>query len=347
MSMLDGLSGYSDGSAGAPPGTPQLAGALAGYAVRPPWEVAGIDYAVGPDSTPSKDPATISMAGVSVDNASRVVTISGNNVTLDGYNFALHGGYTVEVQGSNATITDSNFVMGSNPSYYLIQDYGNNLTLKYDTLDGTATTTNQSALVAVYGSNPVIQYDWFKNFGQHVIEMNQAAGVTTTLDYRFNLIENGGQEPGAHLNFLQWGHGIAVDPLVAFNTTLQTPQAAAGEGFQFDGWPDATITGAVFSNNTMIARGGGAGSAMSFLMHPFGGNSTSGLSSGTASDNYFDISAAYGAFYPVGSHPGLWSFSSNYNLSTGASLTVSGGTEAHAPATRALSRPHRPAPPRS
>jgi hypothetical protein len=326
-------SGYPDGSTGAPSGTPQLAGQLSGYAVRPPWEVAGIDYAVGPDFTPSEDPATISMAGVSVDNTAHTVIITGDNITLDGYDFSLHGGYVVRVYGSNDTIADSNFVMGSNTAYYLIQDYGNNFTLKYDTLDGTATTGTQSGLVAVYGSNPVIQYNWFKNFGGRVVEMDQAYGVTTSLDYRFNLIENGGWEAETHVNYLQWGHGTANNAVVAFNTTLETPQVSvAGEGFQFDGWTDSTITGVVFSNNTMIATGGPAGSASSYLMHPFGGNSISGLSTGTAYDNYMDISAAYGAFYPVGSNPTLWNFSSNYNLSTGGLLAVPGGSAAPSPA---------------
>jgi hypothetical protein len=39
----------NDGSANAPAGSPQVPNLLTGYAIRPPWEVAGADYAVGID----------------------------------------------------------------------------------------------------------------------------------------------------------------------------------------------------------------------------------------------------------------------------------------------------------
>src|SRR6185369_3771094 len=104
----------NDGSVLAPGGVPQHSMALNGYAVRPSWEVAGIDYAVGPRQVPTKDPATISMSGVSVNTSTRTVSITGSNVTLDGYDFSLHGGYQVWVGGANVTITNSTFALGSN-----------------------------------------------------------------------------------------------------------------------------------------------------------------------------------------------------------------------------------------
>src|SRR4051812_46092038 len=63
---------------------PQHPELLKRYAVRPGWSVAGVDYAVGAASTSLKDPAMISMAGVSIDTSSRTVAISGNNLMLDG-----------------------------------------------------------------------------------------------------------------------------------------------------------------------------------------------------------------------------------------------------------------------
>src|SRR6266478_6279108 len=62
-----------DGAGGASPSMPQHPNLLDGYAVRPTWEVAGVDYAVGPTSTPLKDPATISMAGVSINSSTRTI----------------------------------------------------------------------------------------------------------------------------------------------------------------------------------------------------------------------------------------------------------------------------------
>ena len=123
----------ADGSANAPSGTPQLANLLSGYAVRPSWNVAGVDYAVGvPSGTVLKDPSTISMAGVSVDVADHVINVSGNNVTLSGYDFSLDGGWAVSVNsGNNITIQDSKFVVGSTdqtPIY--VSSSASNVTIK-------------------------------------------------------------------------------------------------------------------------------------------------------------------------------------------------------------------------
>ena len=62
----------------------------------------------------------------------------------------------------------------------------------------------------------------------------------------------------------------------------------------------------------MIATGGIQGSAMSYIVH-------GGGEAGTAHDNYFDLTAAWGAFYG-GSFRG-WSLFNNYNMTTGMVLT--------------------------
>ena len=113
---VDPTATLGDGSANAPAGTPQMPDLLNGNAVRPPWEVAGVDYAVGiPSGTTLKDPSTISMAGVSVNTSSHVVTVTGNNVTLHGYDFSLNGGWEVYVSGaSNTVIENSKLLVGSN-----------------------------------------------------------------------------------------------------------------------------------------------------------------------------------------------------------------------------------------
>ena len=90
--LSDGAGGTSvvdppvagDGSAGAPAGTPQFANILNGYAARPAWEVAGVDYAVGIKAgTVLKDPATIHIAGVTVDQGAQQVVVTGANVPHD------------------------------------------------------------------------------------------------------------------------------------------------------------------------------------------------------------------------------------------------------------------------
>ncbi|WP_157644197.1 hypothetical protein, partial [Bradyrhizobium sp. WSM2793] len=215
---------------------PQHPEVLRRYAVRPGWSVAGVDYAVGAASTSLKDPATISMAGVSIDASSRTITISGSNITLDGYDFSLHGGYQVTLAGANATISNSNFAIGTNQGSYLI--YGSsaasNLTITHNTFDGSA-IGNATSFIGFAGSGQVtMEYNWFKRFPQHVVEFTQANGSPSfSVVYKYNLIEQGAIKGGAHLNFLQFGGGTASSVDVEFNTTYQTPQASGGEGFQF------------------------------------------------------------------------------------------------------------------
>ncbi|QQO12640.1 hypothetical protein JJB99_24690 [Bradyrhizobium diazoefficiens] len=300
------------------PAAPQYPELLRRYAVRPGWSVAGVDYAVGAASTSLKDPASISMAGVSIDTSSRTVAISGNNLTLDGYDFSLHGGYQVTVAGANATISNSNFAIGANQGSYLI--YGSsaasNLTIAYNTFDGSA-IGNATSFIGFAGSGQVtMEYNWFRKFPQHVVEFTQANGSPSfSVVYKYNLVEQGAIQDGAHLNFLQFGGGTASSVDVEFNTTYQTPQASGGEGFQFySNTQGGVIQNATMAYNTMIAAGGSAGSAMSYMVHADSYNDDSSAHSGSVHDNFFDLQAAWGAFY---SAPSGWSFSNNMDMRTG------------------------------
>src|SRR6185437_9644796 len=77
-----------DGSKNAPAGTPQFPTLLSGYAARPPWSVAGVDYHVGidrsryPTNAALKDPApggTLAAALSSIGG-----TLSTNRITFNG-----------------------------------------------------------------------------------------------------------------------------------------------------------------------------------------------------------------------------------------------------------------------
>ena len=129
----------NDGSANAPAGAPQFPNLLAAYgANRPAWEVAGVDYHVGvPQGLALKNPATISMAGVSVNTTTHIVTVTGNNVTLDGYDFSLNGGWQVTTQAANTKIANSNFVVGSNDLLPIVgTPTASNLDIVNCTIDG-------------------------------------------------------------------------------------------------------------------------------------------------------------------------------------------------------------------
>ena len=56
------------------------------------------------------------MSGVSVNTAAHIVTVSGSNVTLDGYDFSLNGGWQVNIvnHANNVTIQNNYFKVGTN-----------------------------------------------------------------------------------------------------------------------------------------------------------------------------------------------------------------------------------------
>ena len=75
-SVTLGPSGYADGAVNAPAGTPQFANLLNGYAVRPPWQVAGVDYQLAcPLVRLLKDPTIAANlpAGVAIDATHHVI----------------------------------------------------------------------------------------------------------------------------------------------------------------------------------------------------------------------------------------------------------------------------------
>ena len=344
-----------DGSANASAGSPELPSLLSGYAVRPSWMVAGVDYYVGlPTGTVLNDPTLISMAGVSVDTTNHLIRITGNNVTLSGYDFSLHGGYGVLVTGANDTITNSNFGLGTYQGAYEIYEPtsgGGGLTITNCTFNetGTGQGNSESGIIA-YGAPGTItlQYNLFENFPQHVLEMTQSAGTTASLVYEYNLIENGGIQPGAHLNYLQFANGTINNPIIEYNTTYQTPQAASGEGFQLDGFAGNLINNPTIAYNTIIATGGGAGSSNTYLLHggydySQTGNPTTQAPGTSIHDNYFNISAAYGAFYPgsfVGGIGGVAaSVFNNVNMTTGKFIQADNLQVAPTTVTNALISP--------
>jgi len=169
----------NDGLATAPTNTPQLPTLLDGYAARPTWSVAGVDYAVGYSSgTTLSNPSTISMAGVSVDQANHIINVSGSNVTLSGYDFSLDGGWGVSVNGgSNITIENSKFVVGSNgntPIY--VSQNASNVTVQNNLIDG-AGSSSQMLIAADGAGTTTIQYNMIQNaWGQNLVMSSDVGG---------------------------------------------------------------------------------------------------------------------------------------------------------------------------
>jgi hypothetical protein len=327
VTTVDPTATLGDGSANAPAGPAQLPNLLAGEAVRPPWMVAGVDYAVGiPAGTVLTDWQNLTGPGISiVGNTVRIDNT--NNVHISNVDFSLHGGANLYITNSNNTVvTDCNFQSTTSAEIIQLAGSSSGLTVSYCNIDGDSAAADGNALIGATG-NVVVQYDWLKNFPERAVAL---WGGDTSLNLSYNLIENGAMYPGAHLNFLQLsGANATISAVVEFNTTYQQVQASSGEGFQFyDNETGGTLVSPTLANNTMIASptqgasylSGGNNIAMSYLLHGSSGSQYPTAITGTASiyDNYFDATSAYGIFYP-NSFNG-WSIYNNIDMTNGNTI---------------------------
>ena len=299
---------------------------LAGYALRPPWKVAGVDYAVGVPATATlTDWRLLSGPGITVNTTNMppyVRVDDTSNVVISGVDFSLHGGAEVFfVNSPNPMVTSSNFG-GTNlttVSAFVIYADRNSpgLTVSYTTIDGAGAGSGSALVGAAGAGTTTLTYNWLKHFPQRVLAMTPQAPYSVV--YKYNLIEQGAMERGAHLNYLEFGtNGTSSSVDVEYNTSYQTRQVSAGEGYQFYSFGTGQVRNVTYAYNVMIAAAPGTGLpvptpllSMSVLVHG-GGSQNAGI----AHDNYIDRTAAYFWFYGA-SYTG-WNFSNNYNMTTGA-----------------------------
>lgn len=229
---------------------------LNGLAVRPPWEVAGVDYAVGvTPGTVLKNPAVDQLpAGCDyeIDGGVPTVRVTGNNVVLNGWNFA--GVNLYITAATNTTIENCTFeATGGSTAGIIYMDFlSSGLNLLNNVINGSGpTVTSPSILYAIGGGNFNIQYNYFENMSAQAISILGSAN----LNMKYNIFENGAEQNPNHLNFLQFAGTNATDTaVVEFNTVYQQVQAVGGEGFQFynNGTGD-TLASATVAYNTIIA----------------------------------------------------------------------------------------------
>jgi hypothetical protein len=279
-----------DGSANAPSGTPQLSNILSGYAARPGWNVAGVDYHVGtPSGTALKDPSSISMAGVSVDKSAHIVTVSNSNVTLDGYDFGLGGGWQVDIvnNANNITIENSHFQVGANNLMPIQAYYGGTTKVLNNTFDGGASAgSTVNAMVFAGNGGATIEYNRFTNFpndgvdithdGNYVVQFNvfdtMGAGdfhtdaiqtyfsAVSSLSVQYNtMYEPPGMSNGGINSFMRIGDeqgNVVHDPVAAYNTIiLASTKAQTANIFQWDSGGTATLLNPQIHDNFIDPTG--------------------------------------------------------------------------------------------
>ena len=326
-----------DGSANAPAGAPQLPNLLSSYPVRPSWNVAGVDYYVGvPAGTVLKNPATISMAGVSVDTSNHVVTITGDNVTLDGYDFSLNGGWKVDVaSGNNITIKNCNFEVGTNLKQPIYVDTpASNVTIKNNIINGAGLKNAYIGygLIDASGTGTTtIEYNLIENAYSEDIVYDSQSGTNNSLVLQHNLITNAGMgvSAGAHGDWIQLyaGSGSAISNVqINYNTWVQNIPASQaitqGLSLQSANIAQGPVLSESVTNNTMAI------SAPGTVTYAIIADQTNLNGTATVSNNYIDPTgiqygwSAFGSFNGPG-QPGTGPYNgtvttlNNVNLVTG------------------------------
>jgi hypothetical protein len=296
---------------------------LSRYAFRPPWKVAGVDFGVGyPASAKLADPSTITMADVSVDTKNHTVTVMGSNVTIDGYDFSLAGGWKIDVKsGTNILITNSNFAVGSNVLAPIeITGTTEHVTVSNSVFDGRANSHVERLILYNASSNGIfmLHHAWIKNAGTDGVWFLNGA----KLILRDNLFDSIGLTPGGHADAIQFTQSNNTGSQIVFNTFFFGQDLAynghlAGEGIQVESQVNSVgIFHPEIGNNTIVSTR--PKTVNSYLIalrgSPLGAGSNI-LDDVNCHDNYMDRGASYGFFYPSGR-------GSNYRLTNNRDMVT-------------------------
>ena len=327
---------YADGCPMAPRGTPQVPTLLQSYCCRAPWNVAGVDFAVGiPNGTTLKDPfpngvLAPELTALGGTASSHVVFFNGvDNIVIDGWDFAAEGGWSLQLNGNNATVQNCNFKIGANKGPFLLYANGspNNLTIRQNVFDGAEMEPIPAGGLLMLNAQGTtsIEYNLIRNSYYQFIQAGPGpGGSATTQAVRFNVFQNAGYGApnGAHGDWIQdfgssgdvW-NGIVID----FNTFIQDAPAAATQGLSifYSGGQFASALAVDMSNNTVVVR---SNVNYAFLID------TSWLDGSATEDaNYVDPTGIVGNWTLIqntttGPYNGNVSHSGNANMVTGTPL---------------------------
>ena len=307
-----------DGSSNAPAGSPELPNLLSGEAVRPTWNVAGVDYSVGiSQGTVLRDPfaggtlasALVAMGG-SANASNHVITFSGvNNAVISGYDFSLEGGWTVQILSNNATITNCNFKVGANLRPPILVDNSvNNVTITNNVIDGAGIATNPSGGLLVLNAQgtTTLEYNVIENAYYQLIEAGPSTNGASSQIIQYNLMQNAGlgAPQGAHGD---WVQDFVVSPSqqfadieINFNTLIQNNASAATQGLSIlsaGGQSGGSALKEGISNNTVVVT--------SNVNYPFIVDNTWLNGTATVSNNYVDQTGVLGSYLFAGAYNGV------------------------------------------
>ena len=327
VTTVDPPINLGDGSANAPSGVAQLPSLLDGYASRPSWNVAGVDYAVGVQAgTVLKIPSAANLPnGASLHPGA--IYIDGNNVTLNGYNLT---GLTVMINSdATGTVTISNCASTTSGIIRSTVDARANLVVENCTLDGGGPASDRDFATIMTWCPTTVEYCFIGNSAQGI----HVSGADFTAQY--NVLEGFSWEKDNHANaiYVSGSNDPTVSTTIAYNTiysevTSGPPNGPIGIGAAIAFFDDGgNFYNSQVSNNTVISASPGAASYL-IGYYVYGQHSATG---GTVSNNYLASvngwnggnSGAFGAFYGGSTGVVQATYTNNVDLANGKTITGS------------------------
>jgi hypothetical protein len=248
---------YKDGCSDAAAGLTLFPNTLDSYKSAPPWNVAGVHFAVGvPAHHPLKDP-TVSPPPTGCVLGDTSLTCAGT-LTLDGYDFSLHGGTTLVVTGGNVTVRNCLFIVGPNQGALgKIVDVSGaaDATFINNEFDGAniPVTPQRGQTVSIASVGKItFQYNYFHDSGGDMIDFSGGPQVNIV---QYNLFKDIGLKT-PHSDTLQWCGSILSNSDFSFNTINQTRPGLSGMGLltMTSECTGAKISNVLVHNNTLISK---------------------------------------------------------------------------------------------
>ena len=323
--------------------------------IRPPWNVAGVDYNVGPRATPTKTVAVNGTpAGCSISG--NRITVNQSNLTISGWDFTPNGGYCLILSGvSNVTITDCLFndcgaaTSGAAPITLGANSGNGAITVQYCTFNGYPTYGINAVGVGMIGNCAaplLVQYCRFTNWTDGGMGVGYTTTGLTAVTIQYCLFDRFKFDDATHSQPVNNANGTS-NFTMQFCTVFQPVGdiAVAGGGY----WPgrmsngfmqggnNANLTGNTISYNTGVCLGHNhRGSASDLADYGTGPwidiHSNSGVLTNinpVVTNNYVTTSGnAQPKINYAGSLTGTnnsisgMTFSGNFNMQTGALLTA-------------------------
>jgi hypothetical protein len=306
------------------------------YPVRPPWNVAGVDFPVGlPADMPLLDPSIAPLPNGCTysQSADPIVRCKGDDITISGYDFSLHNGIQLIISGVNNIVSKNNFKMGQkckDPIVNYFTDAPGSFTFTYNSVEGGGRACREllfgTMLNGTYGdgSSSIVEYNLFSNTPSDVMDAGGPKGsgqASYVLKYNLYLVE-GFQ---GHPDTTQFNGGNFDSIVIEFNTFYNLPPAST-QVFHVEAQLTSEIKNAVVAYNS-IATIGNCNSANNCSTNydvackqDLGANRNINFS---AYGNYIDWSGGYGALANYACQNAIWGTPlPNIDLSTGTPLAA-------------------------